>query len=168
MMDPAMAEAIRHAGSAFSLVRPKTEPGKSYRLCLKKKTKKIEFLEVRFSLWVLLVAEWPQPSTGSTASSPLSNSILPPVLNPTDDLVTSSAASPLQRMASITNSLISQPTVQSHHTTNQRPLKAVLPPITQQQFDMFNNLNTEEIVKRVSLVSRYYRAFKFPLRVPSN
>lgn len=95
--------------------------------------------------------EWPQPSTGSTASSPLSNSILPPVLNPSDDLVTSSAASPLQRMASITNSLISQPTVPSHHTTNQRPLKAVLPPITQQQFDMFNNLNTEEIVKRVRI-----------------
>lgn len=27
VIDPAMADAIRHAGSAFSLVRPKTEPG---------------------------------------------------------------------------------------------------------------------------------------------
>ena len=39
--------------------------------------------------------------------------------------------SPLQRMASITNSLVSQPLPSPHF--NQRPLKAVLPPITQQQ-----------------------------------
>lgn len=52
-------------------------------------------------------------------------------------------------MASITNSLITQPPVQSHVSTPQRPMKAVLPPITQQQFDMYNNLNTEDIVRRV-------------------
>ncbi|CAH1118355.1 unnamed protein product [Phaedon cochleariae] len=107
----------RHSGSAFSLVRPKIEPGT-------------------------------QPNTGSTASSPLGNSILPP-MTPTEDFSASAAASPLQRMASITNSLISQPTSQPHHTSNNRPLKAVLPPITQQQFDLYNNLNTEDIVKRV-------------------
>ncbi|KAJ8916056.1 hypothetical protein NQ315_010924 [Exocentrus adspersus] len=107
----------RHSGSAFSLVRPKIEPGT-------------------------------QQSTGSTASSPLGNSILPPI-TPTDDFSGSAAASPLQRMASITNSLISQPPTQPHHSTNNRPLKAVLPPITQQQFDMYNNLNTEDIVKKV-------------------
>ncbi|KAG5894191.1 hypothetical protein JTB14_037755 [Gonioctena quinquepunctata] len=107
----------RHSGSAFSLVRPKIEPGT-------------------------------QPNTGSTASSPLGNSILPP-MTPTDDFSGSAAASPLQRMASITNSLISQPTSQPHHTPNNRPLKAVLPPITQQQFDLYNNLNTEDIVKKV-------------------
>ncbi|XP_039752338.1 homeobox protein cut isoform X5 [Pararge aegeria] len=110
-------EAIRHAGSAFSLVRPKLEPG--------------------------------QQSTGSSASSPLGNAILPPAITPNDDFSSSAAASPLQRMASITNSLISQPPNPPHHSTPQRSMKAVLPPITQQQFDLFNNLNTEDIVKRV-------------------
>ncbi|XP_013167772.1 PREDICTED: homeobox protein cut isoform X3 [Papilio xuthus] len=105
-------EAIRHAGSAFSLVRPKLEPGQS---------------------------------TGSSASSPLGNAILPP----NEDFGGSAAASPLQRMASITNSLISQPSNPPHHPPPQRSMKAVLPPITQQQFDLFNNLNTEEIVRRV-------------------
>lgn len=107
----------RHSGSAFSLVRPKLEPGN-------------------------------QQAPNSTASSPLSNSILPP-MTPTDEFSGSAAASPLQRMASITNSLISQPPATPHHTTNNRPLKAVLPPITQQQFDLYNNLNTEDIVKKV-------------------
>ncbi|XP_028026944.1 homeobox protein cut isoform X2 [Bombyx mandarina] len=110
-------EAIRHAGSAFSLVRPKLEPG--------------------------------QQSTGSSASSPLGNAILPPAITPNEDFTSSAAASPLQRMASITNSLISQPTNPPHHPPPQRSMKAVLPPITQQQFDLFNNLNTEEIVRRV-------------------
>ncbi|XP_047511384.1 homeobox protein cut isoform X7 [Pieris napi] len=110
-------EAIRHAGSAFSLVRPKLEPG--------------------------------QQSTGSSASSPLGNAILPPAITPNEDFNSSAAASPLQRMASITNSLISQPPNPPHHVPPQRSMKAVLPPITQQQFDLFNNLNTEDIVKRV-------------------
>ncbi|XP_049878874.1 homeobox protein cut isoform X6 [Pectinophora gossypiella] len=110
-------EAIRHAGSAFSLVRPKLEPG--------------------------------QQSTGSSASSPLGNAILPPAITPNEDFSSSAAASPLQRMASITNSLISQPNNPPHHTPQQRSMKAVLPPITQQQFDLFNNLNTEDIVRRV-------------------
>lgn len=110
-------EAIRHAGSAFSLVRPKLEPG--------------------------------QQSTGSSASSPLGNAILPPAITPNEDFSSSAAASPLQRMASITNSLISQPSNPPHHTAPQRSMKAVLPPITQQQFDLFNNLNTEDIVRRV-------------------
>lgn len=89
----------------------------------------------------------PTTTTSSTAPSPLNNSILPPAMTPNDDF--SSAASPLQRMASITNSLITQAPMPNHHNTPQRPLKAVLPPITQQQFDMFNNLNTEDIVRRV-------------------
>lgn len=61
----------------------------------------------------------------------------------------SSAASPLARMQSITNSLLSQSSVPSTPSTPQRPAKAVLPPITQQQFDQYNNLNTEDIVKNV-------------------
>ncbi|XP_060533243.1 homeobox protein cut isoform X2 [Cylas formicarius] len=108
----------RHSGSAFSLVRPKIEPGT-------------------------------QPNANSSASSPLGNAILPPMTPTGDDFTGSAAASPLQRMASITNSLISQPPTQPHHSTPQRPLKAVLPPITQQQFDLYNNLNTEDIVKKV-------------------
>ncbi|CAH0548659.1 unnamed protein product [Brassicogethes aeneus] len=116
MDDKDIKEDMRHSGSAFSLVRPKLEPGSQ--------------------------------NTGSTASSPLGNNILPP-MTPTDEFTGSAAASPLQRMASITNSLISQPPTQPHHSTNQRPLKAVLPPITQQQFDLYNNLNTEDIVKKV-------------------
>jgi homeobox protein cut-like len=98
-----------------------------------------------------LVKPKPEPSatpttTASSAPSPISNSILPPV-TPTDEF--SISASPLQRMASITNSLMTQSPVQQHHSSPQRPLKAVLPPITQQQFDMYNNLNTEDIVRRV-------------------
>lgn len=89
----------------------------------------------------------PTTTASSAAPSPIGNSILPPAMTPTDDF--SSAASPLQRMASITNSLITQAPMPSHHPSQQRPLKAVLPPITQQQFDMFNNLNTEDIVRRV-------------------
>ena len=116
-----MDEAMRHAGSAFSLVRPKQEPS------------------------------GPQSTPGgSSASSPLGNSILPPAMTPSEEFSGAAAASPLQRMASITNSLISQPSTPTHHSANQRPLKAVLPPITQQQFDNYNNLNTEDIVKRVS------------------
>lgn len=98
-----------------------------------------------------MVKPKPEPTTtptttASSAPSPISHSILPPV-TPTDEFGVS--ASPLQRMASITNSLMSQSPVQSHHSSPQRPLKAVLPPITQQQFDMYNNLNTEDIVRRV-------------------
>ncbi|XP_035223009.1 homeobox protein cut-like isoform X2 [Stegodyphus dumicola] len=61
----------------------------------------------------------------------------------------SEESSPLQRMQSITNSLLNQAATPSFNTLPQRPMKAVLPPITQQQFDHYNNLNTEDIVKRV-------------------
>ena len=116
-----MEEAMRHAGSAFSLVKPKQEPTGAQ-----------------------------STPGGSSASSPLGNSILPPAMTPSEEFTGAAAASPLQRMASITNSLISQPSTPTHHSSSQRPLKAVLPPITQQQFDIYNNLNTEDIVKRVS------------------
>lgn len=58
-------------------------------------------------------------------------------------------SSPLQRMQSITNSLLSQTSTPAMPASNQRQAKAVLPPITQQQFDQYNNLNTEDIVKKV-------------------
>ena len=62
-------------------------------------------------------------------------------------------ASPLQRIASITNSLMSQPANPTLPQVTQRPMKAILPPITQQQFDTYQNLNTEDIVKKVNVVS---------------
>lgn len=79
--------------------------------------------------------------TGRGNSSVLSNGDI----TAAEDLV----ASPLQRMQSITNSLLSQSSLPSLPTQSSRPAKAVLPPITQQQFDQYNNLNTEDIVKRV-------------------
>ena len=54
-------------------------------------------------------------------------------------------------MASITNSLMTGPSIPTNAPVPQKPLKAILPPITQQQFDQYSNLNTEDIVKKVSL-----------------
>ncbi|XP_037089449.1 homeobox protein cut-like [Pollicipes pollicipes] len=62
---------------------------------------------------------------------------------------TVTSASPLQRMASITNSLISSASLPPLPAQPQRPAKAVLPPITQQQFDQYSNINTEQVVKRI-------------------
>ena len=49
-------------------------------------------------------------------------------------------------MASITNSLVSQPVPSHHMQPKQRP---ILPPITQEQFDHFSHLNTDDTVRRV-------------------
>lgn len=78
--------------------------------------------------------------TGGSPSSVLNNGDL----SSAEDL-----PSPLQRIQSITNSLLSQSSLPSLPSQPPRPSKAVLPPITQQQFDQYNNLNTEDIVKRV-------------------
>lgn len=92
------------------------------------------------------------PSTDlSSATTPLSNLVTPITsiaATSGDDL--SVSASPLQRMASITNSLMTGPPISTGSPLTQKPLKAVLPPITQQQFDQYSNMNTEEIVKKVS------------------
>lgn len=66
-------------------------------------------------------------------------------------------ASPLQRIASITNSLMSQPANPTLPQVTQRPMKAILPPITQQQFDTYQNLNTEDIVKKVNVVLHLFK-----------
>ena len=58
--------------------------------------------------------------------------------------------SPLQRMASITNAIATQNNMGTPGHGN-RPLRAILPPITQQQFDQFSHLNTDETVRRVRL-----------------
>ncbi|XP_022237797.1 homeobox protein cut-like isoform X2 [Limulus polyphemus] len=118
-------ESICRHGSAFSLVRPKTETGTS----LVKPTVSHQYNTNHTSL--------PTMSVMSLAEMPHSG----------EDLSTS--ASPLQQMQSITNSLLSQSSLANLPNTPQRPTKAVLTPITQHQFDQYSNLNTEEIVKNV-------------------
>ena len=56
-------------------------------------------------------------------------------------------------MASITNSLVTQPPLSGGNHGN-RPMRAILPPITQQQFDQFSHLNTDETVRRVRHTSQ--------------
>lgn len=143
-----------NGGSIQDLSIPKQDMkhmGKSNGLSSESDTETNKDLEESMRSAFSMVKPKPEPTstpttTASSAPSPIGNSILAPV-TPTDEF--SVAASPLQRMASITNSLMSQSPVPSHHSSPQRPLKAVLPPITQQQFDMYNNLNTEDIVRRV-------------------
>ncbi|XP_046339044.2 homeobox protein cut-like 1 isoform X1 [Haliotis rufescens] len=54
--------------------------------------------------------------------------------------------SPLQRMQNIANSLSSRPNL---NVPTSKPLRAVLPPITQEQFDKYSNVNTDDLVKKV-------------------
>ena len=76
-------------------------------------------------------------------------------LFPPADVDLVGSLSPLQRMASITNSLVSQPNMPGQQQMN-RPNRAALPPITQQQFDRFSHLNTDEVVRRVKdILSQY-------------
>lgn len=85
--------------------------------------------------------------------SPLPNH-LPTSLPPPPPFFSSSlqtekgSSSPLQSMASITNSIITQP-IPPPYRPNQRSFKAVLPPITQEQFDKCEGINTEDLVRRV-------------------
>ncbi|XP_069182004.1 homeobox protein cut isoform X4 [Procambarus clarkii] len=89
--------------------------------------------------------------TSLSTSTPLGNLVTPitsiAVSSAGEDM--SVSASPLQRMASITNSLMTGPAISTSNPVPQKPLKAVLPPITQQQFDQYSSMNTEEIVKKV-------------------
>ena len=68
----------------------------------------------------------------------------PPVFLPV-----SGSSSPLQSMASITNSLTAHPIPPPPYRPSQRTFKAILPPITQDQFDRYDSINTEELVRRV-------------------
>lgn len=56
------------------------------------------------------------------------------------------ADSPLQQMQNITNQFLSS---SQAHLLQQKPLKHVLPPISEKQFDKYTGLNTEELVKKV-------------------
>lgn len=106
----------------------------------------------------------PKAAKLSPASSPFPGGLpLPagfPVPPPLDDKLSSASstssspafpptsASPLQGMASITNSLTAQP-LHAPYRPPQRSYKAVLPPITQEQFDRYEHINTEELVRKV-------------------
>jgi hypothetical protein len=65
-------------------------------------------------------------------------------------------SSPLQRMASITNALVSQPPPVNFPGTSPRPLKHALPPITQQQFDRYSHVNTDDTVRRIKEILSQY------------
>lgn len=58
----------------------------------------------------------------------------------------SESLSPLQRMQHIANSLMSRPQLGNPTV---KPLRAVLPPISQDQFDKYANMDTDELVKKV-------------------
>merc|ERR1719232_2266052 len=64
------------------------------------------------------------------------------------------SGSPLQRMASITNSLVTTPPSVSFGCHNRAQLKTALPPITQQQFD--SHLNTDDVVRRIKAILSQY------------
>lgn len=90
---------LRHSGSAFSLVRPRSTRQES---------------------------ESPKYLSSQTSASDIS---------------------PLQQMQSIANSLL---------TKSQRPLRAILPPITQDQINKYSNINTDELVRKVKeMLSQY-------------
>ncbi|GFO29668.1 homeobox protein cut-like 1 [Plakobranchus ocellatus] len=83
------------------------------------------------------------PGAGGGAGGPRYGSVPP-----------AECLSPLQRMQNIANSLNSRGGASGAGANTQagagsKPLRAVLPPITQEEFDRFANMNTDELVKKV-------------------
>ncbi|XP_045173735.1 homeobox protein cut-like 1 isoform X4 [Mercenaria mercenaria] len=74
-------------------------------------------------------------------TSPVPHTAFPHHYSPTDN-----SSSPLQRMQNIANSLMNRSQIGAPCN---KPLKAVLPPITQEEFDSYANINTEDLVKQV-------------------
>lgn len=64
-----------------------------------------------------------------------------------EQVSSSRGSSPLQQMQNITNQFLSS---SQAHLLQQKPLKHVLPPISQDQFDKYTGLNTEDLVRKVS------------------
>merc|ERR1719278_1374624 len=102
---------------------------------------------------------------GSPSSAPSPFSMLqakleqlprgPPMFpGPPGFLASHGMENPLQMMASITNSLVTQP--MPSQSMNAMKMKAVLPPITQQQFDHFSHLNTDDVVRRIKEILSQY------------
>ena len=105
-----------------------------------------ENCQITFSIQSCFNNEILNFSTGKSPGSTLFPSTGPPP-GTAEDIAAS--LSPLQRMASITNSLVTQPPLTGGGGHGNRPMRAILPPITQQQFDQFSHLNTDETVRRV-------------------
>ena len=117
-----------HNGSAFSLVRPKSPPADSNHHHRQRQLSPVSNSSSGI------------PATVAAAKSTSSSNAAG--TTPHDDL------SPLQQMQSIANSLMTK-SGGGASTHGQRPLKAVLPPISQDVFDRYATINTDELVKRV-------------------
>ena len=117
--DAGGGELMRHAGSAFFLVRPRPGGGATTPVG---------------GAYDATTSPSPYPTHGGLSAATTTNG------NKSENL------SPLQRMQSIANSLMSKG---NSPVTLQRPLKAVLPPISQEEFDKYANINTDELVKKV-------------------
>merc|ERR1719189_3189589 len=59
-------------------------------------------------------------------------------------------------MASITNSLVTSPPSVSFGCPSNRSNRTALPPITQQQFDRYSHLNTDDVVRRIKEILSQY------------
>ena len=110
--DSVESDSMRHAGSAFFLVRPRSAA-----------------------------------SAGSPAEFPATSSAAAVAAAAAAGVTTADGLSPLQRMQSIANSLMAKSQLQNQQQN--RPPRAVLPPITQEDFDKHPNINTDELVKQV-------------------
>ncbi|XP_074597445.1 homeobox protein, cut isoform X3 [Brevipalpus obovatus] len=153
------ADAMRHHSSAFSLVRPKQEPTGSENHPQSASSSTLASsspLAGRHDQRNASPSPYcSSPSLSSSTGANLTfNHATPSDLTSghnnvgsAEDL--SATASPLARMQSITNSLLSQSSLPPVSSSPSRPSKAILPPITQNQFDRYDKLNTEDIVKKV-------------------
>lgn len=124
---------LRHAGSAFSLVRPRSTgpPGEH-------------------SPPLLMTSSAISPTSSSSAAAAnqlkVGQELAAASIGSAQQNITSDGLSPLQQMQSIANSLMAKNSLQGHPN---RPLRAVLPPISQEQFDRYSTINTDELVKQV-------------------
>ncbi|XP_060594772.1 homeobox protein cut-like 1 isoform X5 [Ruditapes philippinarum] len=87
------------------------------------------------------VTEKSLKSESHPPTSPAPHTAFPHHFSPSD-----TSSSPLQRMQNIANSLMNRSQIGAPCS---KPLKAVLPPITQEEFDSYANINTEDLVKQV-------------------
>ena len=93
----------------------------------------------------------PSPPPPSAAQHPTPNfnpkTPRPPHSSTPKDSKAAPGQSPLQQMQTIANSLMTKSGMGNAH--GQRPLKAVLPPISQDVFDKYASIDTDELVKRI-------------------
>ena len=143
---------IRHNGSAFYLVHPRPPSNCPPRPSSGPPTRPS-------SSTPSLHGGTPQPfdSHGAAAVAASAMGFQTPLLG-SNSGSHSDGVSPLQRMQSIANSLMTanntnKPGTPLGFNSSQlgtgKPLRAVLPPISQEQFDGYSNMNTDDLVHRV-------------------